>query len=94
MDEKWSEEDDKIVAKIVDSLMRSKNVEGDDYNIMYNWLISIKERVEKHCENSILTNNVMHCPECKSNFHFANSDIIEDVLVVCPTCKNKICLLQ
>lgn len=39
-------------------------------------------------------NNFIHCPECKSNFHFADSDIIEDVLVVCPTCKNKICLLQ
>lgn len=38
--------------------------------------------------------NFIHCPECKSNFHFADSDIIEDVLVVCPTCKNKICLLQ
>ena len=39
-------------------------------------------------------NNFIHCPECKSNFHFADSDIIEDVFVVCPTCKNKICLLQ
>ncbi len=47
MDEKWSEEDDKIVTKIVNSLMRAENVEGDDYNIMYNWLTSIKERIEK-----------------------------------------------
>lgn len=94
MDKKWSEEDDKIVAKIVDNLMRAENVDGDDYNIMYNWLISIKERIEKSRENSILTNNIMHCPECKSNFHFADSDIIEDAYVICPDCKNEICLLQ
>lgn len=38
--------------------------------------------------------NFIHCPECKSNFHFADSDIIENVLVVCPTCKNEICILE
>lgn len=39
-------------------------------------------------------NNFIHCPECKSNFHFADSDIIEDSWVICPDCKNEICLLQ
>lgn len=39
-------------------------------------------------------NNFIHCPECKSNFHFADSDIIEDAWVICPDCKNEICLLQ
>lgn len=38
--------------------------------------------------------NFIHCSECKSNFHFTDSDIIEDTWVVCPTCKNKICILE
>lgn len=96
MDKKWSEEDDKIVAKIVDSLMHAENVDFADYRIMYNWLISIKERVS--CENSISIgqnmNNIMHCSECKLNFRFADSDIIEDAWVVCPDCGNKICILE
>ena len=43
---KWSEEDDKILDKIVNSLMGAENVECADYNIMYNWLNSIKERFQ------------------------------------------------
>lgn len=39
-------------------------------------------------------NNFMHCPECKSDFHFVDSDIIDEVWVVCPDCKNKICILE
>lgn len=39
-------------------------------------------------------NNFIHCPECKSNFHFADSDIIEDAWVICPDCKNEICILE
>ena len=41
----WSKEDDKILEKIVYSLMGAENVECDDYNIMYNWLNSIKQRL-------------------------------------------------
>ena len=52
----------------------------------------------KSCEKSISIeqnmNNFMHCPECKSNFHFVDTDIIEDIWVTCPTCKNKICILE
>lgn len=38
--------------------------------------------------------NFMHCPECKADFHFMDTDIIEEVYVMCPTCKNKICILE
>lgn len=86
--EKWSEKDDKIVAKIVDSLMRAENVDSDDYNIMYNWLILIKERIGQNMSN------IIHCPECKSNFHFTDSDIIEGTWIICLTCKNEICILE
>ena len=44
---KWSEEDDKILDKIVNSLMSAENVECDDYNIMYNWLKSLKQKIEE-----------------------------------------------
>ena len=47
--------------------------------------------IEQNINNAM---HVMHCPECKSNFHFADSDIIEDVWVMCPDCKNKICILE
>lgn len=43
---KWSEEDDKILDKIVNSLMGAENVECADYNIMYDWLNSIEERMQ------------------------------------------------
>jgi hypothetical protein len=43
----WSEEDDKILDKIINSLMAAENVDGSDYNIIFNWLNSIKERLEK-----------------------------------------------
>lgn len=43
--EKWSEEDDKILNKIVNSLMGAENVDCTDYNIMYNWLESLKQRM-------------------------------------------------
>lgn len=61
-------------------------------------VIRLANEFIKSCEKSILIeqnmNNFKHCPECKSNFHFADSDIIEDVWVMCPTCKNKICILE
>ena len=41
----WSKDDDKILDKIVSSLMRAGNVDGSNFNIMYNWLKSIKERL-------------------------------------------------
>lgn len=44
---KWSEEDDKILDKIVNSLGRAENVDCADYNIMCNWLESLKQRMEK-----------------------------------------------
>lgn len=43
---KWSEEDDKILDKIVNCLMGIEKVECADYNIMYNWLKSIKQRMK------------------------------------------------
>lgn len=51
---KWSEEDNEILDKIVNSLMSAENVDGDDYNIMYNWLKSLKEKMQlqpKQCEH-------------------------------------------
>jgi hypothetical protein len=44
---KWSEEDNKILVKIITALMGANNVECADFNVMYNWLISIKERMEE-----------------------------------------------
>lgn len=44
---KWSEEDDKILDKIVNSLMSAENVDCANYNIMYNWLESLKQRMEE-----------------------------------------------
>lgn len=44
---KWSEEDNKILVKIITALMDANNVECVDFNVMYNWLISIKERMEE-----------------------------------------------
>lgn len=44
---KWSEEDDKVFDKIIDSLVNAKNVDCSDYNIMCNWLESIKQRLEE-----------------------------------------------
>ena len=43
----WLEEDDKILDKIITALMRAENVDCADYNIMYDWLYSIKERLEE-----------------------------------------------
>ena len=43
----WSKEDDKILDKIVNSLMGAENVDCTDYNIVYNWLESIKQRLEE-----------------------------------------------
>lgn len=61
-------------------------------------VIKLASEFIKSCEKSISIeqnmNNVMHCSECKSNFHFVDSDIIEDTWVVCPSCKNKICILE
>ena len=64
-------------------------------NKALDWLV--KQGEQKYIDkfNVIkFMNNFIHCPECKSNFHFADSDIIEDTWVVCPTCKNKICILE
>ena len=44
---KWSEKDDKRLTKIVNSLMSAENVDGIDFNIMYNWLKTIKERMKE-----------------------------------------------
>lgn len=44
---KWSEEDDEILDKIINSLMGAENVDCADYNIMYNWLESLKQRMEE-----------------------------------------------
>lgn len=44
---KWSEEDEKILIKIITALMAAKNVECADFNIMYNWLKSIKQKIEE-----------------------------------------------
>lgn len=61
-------------------------------------VIRMANELIKSCEKCISIeqniNNFMHCPECKSNFHFVDDDIIEDVYVICPTCKNKICILE
>lgn len=43
---KWTEEDNQILDKIVNSLMGAENVDCADYNVMYNWLISIKQKME------------------------------------------------
>lgn len=43
----WTEEDDKILIKIITALMDAKNVECADFNIMYNWLNSLKKRIIK-----------------------------------------------
>ena len=44
---KWSEEDDKMFDKIVNFLMSIETLKCADFNIMYNWLDSIKQRMEE-----------------------------------------------
>lgn len=59
-------------------------------------LIKFANELIKSCEKSISIeqnkNNFIHCPECKSQFHFIDTDIIEGDYVVCPSCKKKICI--
>lgn len=61
-------------------------------------VIRLANELIKSCEKAISIeqniNNFMHCPECKENFHFVDSDIIDDTWVICPTCKNKISILE
>ena len=42
---KWTDDDDNMLDKIVNSLIDSKYVDSVNYNIMYNWLNSIKQRM-------------------------------------------------
>lgn len=44
---KWSKEDEQILDKIITALMHAENVDCADYNIMYNWLKSLKQRMEE-----------------------------------------------
>lgn len=44
---KWTDEDANMLDKIVNSLIDSKYVDSVTYNIMYNWLNSIKQRMEE-----------------------------------------------
>ena len=43
----WTEGDDEMLDKIIAALMGAENVECADYNIMYNWLNSIEQRIKE-----------------------------------------------
>lgn len=73
---------DMIVAKSVEWISKKTYLDPGEYKRF----MEDKETLE--------VPHFSHCPECKANFLYEDSDIVDGIWIICPDCGNKLCILE